>query len=236
MSKLLLAGCLAVAWTGAMAAGASAQEQPPAAQAAPAPSEAAANADVPMRAGPGHQALAACRADMKALCSGVETGGGRKFNCLAQNRDKLGAECQAAIQAVLAHAGAAPAAGGLKPVNPAAAPSAPVAAAAAGPRIEVHRICRGDIAAQCAGVEKGQGRIAKCLAENAAKLSQPCQAALSQRKEERQMLRRDVSLACATDRRTVCAGRLKGHEVVVCLRREQGRLSAGCQQALAKLN
>ncbi len=181
-----------------------------------------------MRTGPGHQALVACRADMVALCSGVEVGGGRKFNCLAQNREKLSPGCQAAIQTVLAKNGSVAVAAEVPP-GPGGPPTGR-------PQIKVHQICRADIASVCAGVEKGQGRIAKCLNENSAKLSPPCQSGLSQRKAERQMLRRDVGLACARDRQNVCGAGLKGHEVLVCLRQAQAKLSEGCQQALAKLN
>lgn len=43
----------------------------------------------------------------------------------------------------------------------------------------IAKVCRIDIQTLCAGVEAGEGRIAACLRDNQAKLSQPCGEALS---------------------------------------------------------
>lgn len=43
----------------------------------------------------------------------------------------------------------------------------------------VARACRTDLKTYCDGVQRGEGRIAACLRENAEKLSSPCRTALT---------------------------------------------------------
>jgi hypothetical protein len=45
-------------------------------------------------------AMKACEPDMKALCAGVEQGGGRIAKCLKENQDKVSAECKTQMQAM----------------------------------------------------------------------------------------------------------------------------------------
>ena len=159
----------------------------------------------------GRQALAACRGDMATLCGNVEKGGGRKLQCLKDNQAKLSAGCQAAIQGVLAkNTGDAGKAGKLK------------------------QACSADTATFCAGVEKGGGRIAKCLKDNAAKLSPSCQAAFQER-QGMQLLKKNAKHACAADKQALCGSAEKGRAAVQCLREKQAQASPGCQQALASL-
>lgn len=44
--------------------------------------------------------------------------------------------------------------------------------------LAVARACRADLNTYCDGVERGDGRIAACLRDNAEKLSSPCRSAL----------------------------------------------------------
>ena len=44
---------------------------------------------------------AACEADFKKFCTGVEPGGGRGEECLAKQLDKLTPDCKAVIEAHL---------------------------------------------------------------------------------------------------------------------------------------
>ena len=46
----------------------------------------------------GHQNRGACRADAERLCAGVERGGGRIFNCLAGQKDKLSDDCRKMVE------------------------------------------------------------------------------------------------------------------------------------------
>ena len=41
----------------------------------------------------------ACQADFEKYCPGVEPGGGRVIECLAQHLDRLTAECQKVVKA-----------------------------------------------------------------------------------------------------------------------------------------
>jgi hypothetical protein len=41
----------------------------------------------------------ACQADFEKYCSGVEPGGGRVVECLAEHLDRLTPQCQAVVKA-----------------------------------------------------------------------------------------------------------------------------------------
>ena len=117
----------------------------------------------------------ACRSDYMAHCSSVPTGGAAALNCLKQNKSKLSASCQQAVNA---------ASGGAAPGGDAAAP----AQATPRPRRRIPPIrrrrpprhprrwccgrcgrarccsccasaCGGDVRALCGGVPPGGGRI-----------------------------------------------------------------------------
>jgi hypothetical protein len=99
--------------------------------------------------------MAACRADLKALCGTVPRGGGAKMKCLVENRAKASAECQA-VMATLSQRNA----------NGTAAKQARLA-------------CLADAQALCATVEKGRGRVMRCLRDNQAKVAPACAEALA---------------------------------------------------------
>jgi hypothetical protein len=165
--------------------------------------------------GAGRAAMSACRADMAAFCNGLGRGGGRKFACLKENQAKLSAPCQAAIQTVVDQRGQM---GGGRGHGHGKGGKAMAA-------------CRADIASVCAGVPKGKGGVGMCLRENAAKLSQPCQSMLSERKA----LRKAVQHACKGDKAVLCGSVEKGKAMQQCLREKQAQASPGCQQALLGL-
>lgn len=176
--------------------------------------------------GKGKGRLAACRTDLATFCQNVDAGGGRKIACLAQHRDKLSAECAAVVDArkagvkLGADAGAAP---------PAAAPSAPAPGkGVAGPPLGLRKACAGDLAAHCKEVEKGAGRRMACLQQMLPKLTSECSAAITAAVEQRKAVR----VACAGDRKSLCAGQ-KGPEAMACLRTNRERLSAACAELLA---
>jgi outer membrane biosynthesis protein TonB len=127
----------------------------------------------------------ACRNDYMANCSSVTPGGAAALKCLKQHEASLSAKCQQAVNAI--GGGAAPAAAGA-PAD--AATAAPGAAPAVAPMVlrpmlprEVFFVLRSgcgmDARALCAGVPPGGGRIAQCLASQAASLSPECTSALS---------------------------------------------------------
>ncbi len=87
-----------------------------------------------------------CDADVTRLCPGVQPGQGGIRQCLKQNADQLSAECKAHIDQGRQHFHAA------------------------------REACQGDVAAFCANVKPGGGRIAACLKEHASELSDACKA------------------------------------------------------------
>jgi hypothetical protein len=128
----------------------------------------------------------ACRADYQRTCAGVPTGGAAALNCLQKNKSKLSGSCQQAVNAAGGGA-AAPAAGGsAATADPGAAPAAAPAAALVlrpmRPRevlFVLRSACGGDVRTLCSGIEPGGGRIAQCLAGQAASLSPACREVLA---------------------------------------------------------
>jgi hypothetical protein len=124
----------------------------------------------------------ACRADYQRNCASVPPGGAASLNCLEQNKAKLSASCQQAVNA--AGGGTAPAAGGAAAATPAAPAAAPTTMALRPmrPREELFVLrsaCGADVRALCGGIPVGGGRIARCLADQAASLSPACKEVLS---------------------------------------------------------
>jgi hypothetical protein len=131
----------------------------------------------------------ACRSDYRKTCAGVPTGGAAALQCLEKNKSKLSAPCEQAVSAASA-ATPAPAAGGAPAAAAGASPAAAEAARPAPglvlrpmrPREELFVLrsaCGGDVRSLCAGVAPGGGRIAQCLATQAASLSSACKDVLA---------------------------------------------------------
>src|SRR6267378_43439 len=128
----------------------------------------------------------ACRSDYQKVCAGVPTGGAPALQCLEKNKSKLSGNCQQAVNA--AGGGATtPAAGAASATaattSPAAAPAPALVLRPMRPREElfvVRSACGGDVRALCGGVAPGGGRIARCLATQAASLSPACKEVLAQ--------------------------------------------------------
>jgi hypothetical protein len=162
----------------------------PAETAAPAASKAA--ADAPAKKPSSAQVAAirsACRSDYQKVCAGVPTGGAPALQCLEKNKSKVSPGCEQAVNA--AGGGAAPAAGGAPATAATASPDAAPAAAPAPalvlrpmrPREELFVLrsaCGGDVRALCGAIPVGGGRIARCLATQAASLSPACKEVLGQ--------------------------------------------------------
>ena len=161
--------------------------------------------------GGGGGALAACRTDLQALCGSVERGGGKKVQCLVDNKAKASAECQAAITAV-ADKRQGQAAGQTGKTRPG----------------KVLAACQTDLATLCSSSLDKPG---KCLRQNAAKLSPECGSALKSIADTRGKL----MAACQTDVTSLCGGQTKGREVVQCLKTNQAKLSPGCGTVVAEM-
>ena len=135
----------------------------------------------------------ACRGDYPNVCADVPTGGAAALQCLAKNRAKLSAPCGKAVAAVSgggasATATAVPAAvASIIATRSRASPASTAAPAIVlrpmRPREELmvlRSACGADVRSLCGGVAPGGGRIAQCLASNAASLSPACHDVLSQ--------------------------------------------------------
>ncbi|OAF00707.1 hypothetical protein AYJ54_31170 [Bradyrhizobium centrolobii] len=124
----------------------------------------------------------ACRADYPKVCAGVPPGGAAALECLEKNKAKVSPACERAVSAASGGGAAAAApAGAATAAAPAAAPTV-IVLRPLRPREElliVRSACGGDIRTVCAGVAPGGGRIAQCLASNAASLSPACKEVLA---------------------------------------------------------
>lgn len=156
-------------------------------------------------------ALAACRADLQTLCGGVPAKGGQRVQCLAANAQKASPECQAAIAAVQErrHQQIAGAAGKTRPGRALAA-------------------CQADLQSLCSA---SLDKPAKCLRQNAEKLSPACSDAL----KSAAVLRTKVASACQGDAASLCGDQTKRGQVMRCLMTNQAKLSPGCTAAVAEL-
>ena len=100
-------------------------------------------------------AMEACKTEIDTYCSQVTPGEGRVLACLYANGDKISGRCEHGLYK---------------------------AAAALEEFIEalahVAAECEADLALTCGEVEMGEGRLAKCLLKNKAKLTESCRQAI----------------------------------------------------------
>lgn len=87
--------------------------------------------------------------------------------------------------------------------------------------------CTPDIATYCKGVQQGEGRIAKCLHANEAKISPACKAGMA----KVAALMKEVVSACEDDLHQFCASAAPG-TTKDCLRQHLRELSPGCRREL----
>ena len=96
---------------------------------------------------------------------------------------------------------------------------------------ESARPCMDDAAKLCKGVEKGEGRIAKCLKEHANELSPTCKANISKMKEEI----KEAKEACEGDAKKLCKDiKPGGDRIMQCLKQHEGELSSTCKEQINK--
>jgi hypothetical protein len=87
--------------------------------------------------------------------------------------------------------------------------------------------CAGDIAAYCAGIPQGGGKIAACLRANETKLSPACKAGMAKMAG----MMKEVVAACEDDLHRFCAGAAPG-TARECLRTNFRELSLPCKREL----
>lgn len=96
-----------------------------------------------------------CKTELETYCKAVTPGEGRVLACLYAYQDKLSGKCEYALYDAAVRLERA------------------VAALS-----YVANECEADLAANCAGVKAGEGRLLQCLEKNDAKVSQRCKDAL----------------------------------------------------------
>jgi hypothetical protein len=96
-----------------------------------------------------------CKTEIETYCKTVTPGEGRILACLYAYQDKLSGKCEYALYDAAVRLERA------------------VAALS-----YVANECEADLAANCAGVRAGEGRLLQCLEKNEAKVSQRCKGAL----------------------------------------------------------
>jgi len=109
----------------------------------------------PAQEDPIQNAIDACTPEIEAYCSQVTPGGGRLLACFYAHEDKLSGRCNWAL-----YEGAA----ALEQFASAVT--------------HVANACWDDIVEHCADVEMGEGRVASCLLENKADVSDGCREAI----------------------------------------------------------
>lgn len=93
--------------------------------------------------------------------------------------------------------------------------------------------CADDAKRLCAAVKPGEGRIAACLKENEANLSEACKARRDDFREEV----REAMEACKPDAEKFCKDvKPGGGRVVACLKQHKSELSAECKAAGGKVH
>lgn len=96
-----------------------------------------------------------CKTELETYCKNVTPGEGRILACLYAYQDKLSGKCEYALY------------------DAAVRLERSVAALS-----YVANECEADLAANCAGVRAGEGRLLQCLEKNDAKVSKRCKDAL----------------------------------------------------------
>lgn len=94
-----------------------------------------------------------CAKDRGALCAGIDSGDGKIFKCLQDNKDKLSAECKAHQEKMKEH------------------------------YKEIKEACSDDVEKFCGEIKPGKGRIMKCMRQHKEELSSACKAEMAQNKK-----------------------------------------------------
>ena len=138
----------------------------------------------------------ACRADVERLCQGIAPGGGRLMACLRANQAQVSQACKAQLASVD------------RKVK------------------EVGAACGDDVRSWCADVKPGGGAILRCLAQNRASLSPPCQEVLQGAQEKAA----EFKSKCGGDARKLCKGIAPGQgRILACLKSREADLSPSCR-------
>jgi Golgi apparatus protein 1 len=87
--------------------------------------------------------------------------------------------------------------------------------------------CLDDAKKLCPGVEPGQGRVAACLKEHKAQLSQACKSRIAEFREG--------ALACQADAQKLCPGTKPGAERRQCMEEHKDQVSPECRELFSRV-
>jgi hypothetical protein len=86
--------------------------------------------------------------------------------------------------------------------------------------------CHSDVQKLCGNVERGGGRIMKCLRENEAQLSPECKT----QREAMKGARKEIHESCEDDVQSLCGGINPGEgRIIQCLKSKSDLVSADCK-------
>lgn len=89
--------------------------------------------------------------------------------------------------------------------------------------------CQKDTEKFCSGVDRGDGRIAKCLKNNKERLSSECSTHI----EKMRVAMRGVKDACRVDVETVCGSVKPGAgRIMKCMKANHDKLSEACKKEI----
>ncbi|MDO9183330.1 MAG: cysteine rich repeat-containing protein [Bacteriovorax sp.] len=93
--------------------------------------------------------------------------------------------------------------------------------------------CKEDITKYCAGVEKGEGRIVKCLKEHEKEISSSCSEKMAAGKTKMRAKAKDIYTNCKDDLKSLCKEATKGKGgKMKCLETKKEQLSEKCKATL----
>lgn len=151
---------------------------------------------------------AACRPFVEQFCKEVQPGHGRIAVCLKAHASELSQECRELVSAEI------------RKVQPAAETVTPS--------------CKKDAARLCQGIPAGQGRLAVCLKEHEAELSQECKQAVAAKVQKAKESAEAVDSTCRQFLDQFCKDVTPGQgRTAVCLKAHASELSPECKQAVA---
>ena len=93
------------------------------------------------------------------------------------------------------------------------------------------RPCADDAARFCKDVQRGKGRVARCLKEHANELSPACKENIGKMKEKV----KEAKEACEEDAKKLCKDtKPGGGRIMQCLKQHEGELSPACKEHMDK--
>lgn len=141
-----------------------------------------------------------CKSDMEKFCKDVQPGEGRIIKCLKEHEAELSAECRTKGDELKEKAG------------------------------ELKEACQADLDKFCKDVQPGEGRLAKCLKEHTAELSETCSKKIAEAKEEFMK-----GHPCAADMEKFCKDVEQGEgRKLKCMKEHEAELSAECKAKIAE--